>query len=182
MTRSTYLWCHVWLVDSEPPIWRRFQISDRASLADLHRVLQVVMGWQNSHLHEFNVGGDRFAAASSTPRSDAQDSANRSLASFNFKPEEQFIYLYDFGDGWIHLITVESATSDDSLSLAQCLEGERACPPENSGGVWGYQELLEQLEDPEDPNFDDLLDWIGPDFDPEHFDCEQVNHQLSALE
>ncbi|NER80584.1 MAG: plasmid pRiA4b ORF-3 family protein [Leptolyngbya sp. SIO1D8] len=98
------------------------------------------------------------------------------------KAGSRFTYTYDFGDGWLHLLTVEDILPPDaSLSLPCCVEGERACPPEDCGGVWGYEELLEQLGNFEDPDYEDLLEWVGADFDPEAFSTEVVNQQLARL-
>lgn len=182
MTAAKILRCHVWLIDSEPSIWRRFQISDQATLATLHTVLQRVMGWQDSHLYRFDVKGDRYTDPRSTAREGTFDSTTQPLADFQLQPGTHFIYTYDFGDGWLHRVTVEELLPMTAESpLLTCLEGERACPPEGSGGVWGYEELLERLGDPDDPEYEELLDWIGLDFDPEAFDVDAVNRQLSEL-
>lgn len=183
VTLVSILECHVWLVDSEPPIWRRFQISDQMSLASLHRVLQQVMGWQNSHLYDFQIGGDRYTDPWPSSLADTRDAATQKLADFQFTAGSKFIYNYDFGDGWRHQITVEKilplASGAESLT---CLDGERACPPEDCGGIWGYEHLLERLNDPEDPECEDLLNWIGLDFDPDAFDVQTVNCQLQMLQ
>ncbi|MEO0984072.1 MAG: plasmid pRiA4b ORF-3 family protein [Cyanobacteria bacterium J06639_14] len=182
MAKISVLRWQVWLADSDPPIWRRFQVSEQATLDHLHHVLQRVMGWQNSHLHTFDIRGDRYAPPFDPPLENTQDSTAVALADFKFKPDSRFTYLYDFGDGWLHLLTLEAILdADESLIVPYCLEGERACPPEDCGGVWGYEELLEQLGDPEAPDYEELLDWLGGDFDPESFPVATVNQQLQAL-
>lgn len=183
MPTATVLQFHVWLIDSDPAIWRRFQISHLATLNDLHHVLQGVMGWQNSHLHAFDIGGDRYAPSSPMPLEQTIDSKSQTLANLSLPKETQLIYTYDFGDGWMHLLTVEARLpATDQTALPICLAGERACPPEDCGGVWGYSELLERLDDPDDPEYEDLLDWIGVDFDPNAFSVEAVNQRLRALQ
>jgi hypothetical protein len=180
MAEAKILQCHIQLVDSEPPIWRRFRVSDQMLLASLHPVLQVVMGWQNSHLHAFKIGDIFYADPAPVPQEETHDSTSQKLADFQFSAGSQFLYNYDFGDGWLHQITVEHVLplEAEAPSLT-CIEGERACPPEDCGGIWGYEDLLERLEDPEDPEYEDLLDWVGADFDPEAFNVNAVNRQLT---
>ena len=178
MVNSQVLTCHIWLVDSDPPIWRQFQVSDRTLLADLHPILQAVMGWEDSHLHQFQVRGKLYANPEPMPLEGTLDATTKTLADFNFSPKEKFAYTYDFGDGWLHQITVETQQpATESLTSPRCLAGERACPPEDSGGVWGYEGLLERFNDPEDPEYEELLDWLE-DFDPEKFDLQQINQRL----
>jgi len=180
MAQPQILRCHVWLVDSEPEIWRSFEVSNQISLATLHEVLQVVMGWDNAHLYAFKVGQQRYAEPSAEPLEGTLDATAVSLASLNLKPEQQLSYVYDFGDGWVHRVTVtDAAPLSEAAALPRCLDGSRACPPEDSGGVWGYESLLERLSDPEDPDYEELLEWLI-DFDPERFDREAVNRQLQA--
>ena len=102
------------------------------------------------------------------------------LSNLLHKPGDRLEYEYDFGDGWLHRIVLE-VVIDAQLgrSTIRCLGGERACPPENCGGVGGYQELLQQLSDPEDPEHDVARRWAGDDFDPEAFDAAFVNSRLS---
>jgi hypothetical protein len=152
-------------------------------LASLHPVLQIVMGWQNSHLHAFNIGGDDYAEPAPIPLEKTRDSTTQKLADFHFSTGSQFTYKYDFGDGWLHQITVEQvAPLAPEATRLTCLAGARACPPEDCGGVWGYEQLLERLGDPEDPEYEDLLDWIGLDFNPDAFDVNTVNQQLERLQ
>jgi hypothetical protein len=183
MTTPQILQCHVQLVDSAPPIWRRFHISEQATLAELHGVLQRVMGWRNCHRHQFVVGGDRYADPTMMSPTETRDTHTHRLADFAWPVGATFTYTYDFGDGWLHQITVESRQpSPPGEPTLACLAGERACPPEGSGGVWGYEELLERLNDPDDPDYEELLDQIGLDFDPEAFDPHAVNQHLSSYQ
>ena len=175
------LWqLHVWLVDSDPPIWRRFTLSNQATLAELHQVLQIVMGWRNSHLHGFEIQGDRYGPPGPQPLPDTRDTTQYRLADLPLVSGAQFIYTYDFGDGWRHQLTVE-AMSPAAAAVPTCLDGARACPPEDCGGMWGYEDLLERIDDPGDPDYYDLIDWIGGDFDPEAFRLPPINQQLQAL-
>ena len=182
MTTSQILQCHVWLLDSEPPIWRSFEVSDQITLDALHGVLQQVMGWKFSHLYDFKIGGERYASPLPAPLDATLDSTVPLLASLKLKKDTNFTYTYDFGDGWRHQITVADILPwRDNVQLPRCLEGDRACPPEDCGGVWGYEGLLERLADPEDPDYEELLDWIGVDFDSERFDVNAVNARLHAV-
>lgn len=181
MAKPQILRCQVSLVDSEPPIWRSFEVSDQVALATLHEVLQVVMGWENAHLYAFKVDRQRYADPFPEPLPGAVDASTVTLASLNLKPAQTFSYTYDFGDGWVHQITVSDCQPlTDAAALPRCIDGARACPPEDSGGVWGYESLLERLEDTGDPDYEELLEWLI-DFDPEHFDLAAVNRQLQGL-
>lgn len=167
------------LKDVKPSVWRRIQLPGDTNLHQLHLILQVVMGWTNSHLHLFNIG----PATYSDP--DADEECEKNEAKFilsKVAPAEgmAFIYEYDFGDGWEHIVKVEKILfADERLVHPVCLAGKRACPPEDCGGPFGYMELLDTINDPESDNYDEMLDWIGEDFDSEHFDCKEINEMLS---
>jgi hypothetical protein len=94
----------------------------------------------------------------------------------------RFRYEYDFGDGWLHQVTVEKVLpADPEMRLPLCLKGKRACPPEDVGGVWGYENFLEAIRDPDHPEHDEYLEWVGGEFDPESFDIDDVNAALRGL-
>ena len=175
MTSSITL--RIRLADIEPEIWRRVTVPADFTLAGLHFVIQAAMGWEDEHLHLFVIGGERYGvpddASGGRPIS---EEANVRL-SHVLMEGHTFLYVYDFGDDWRHEIAVESM-SDEPSSLC-CVDGERACPPEDSGGPYAYPDLVEAVRSPKsaDPEF---LDWIG-DFDPERFDLELANKRLQAL-
>lgn len=83
-------------------------------------------------------------------------------------------YVYDFGDSWEHEIRLEKILPREKRKYPACIAGKRACPPEDCGGIWGYEEFLEIIKDPEHEEYEDMLDWVGGEFDPEHFDIEDV--------
>jgi hypothetical protein len=168
------------LVESKPLIWRRVIVPESLTLADLHRVIQIVMGWENSHLHEFKVSGERYTEFEEDIQSGAGDSTAVTLRSVNLNREGQiFLYNYDFGNDWLHQILVESSrTVEDSAKLPVCETGRRACPPEDSGGVHRYEYLLEAVSDPTNPDHEELSEWLDPEFDPEAFDADRVNRDL----
>lgn len=168
------------LADSKPPIWRRVLVRSSLDLGDLHYVVQIAMGWTDSHLHCFCKGRDCYG-----PASEGQDD----FGEPGFKDEEEvriskllkrekdhITYEYDFGDGWRHEILLEKILPDDgSVPFATCVTGRRACPPEDCGGIWGYGRLLQLLQDPSDPEYEETLEWVGEGFDPDLFDKDEVN-------
>jgi hypothetical protein len=182
MTVPRLLQFHVCLIDSEPPIWRRFQINEQATLADLHRVLQSVMGWQNRHDYRFTRRGDRDPTAPPITYTNHQEASSVPLIALDLMPGETLTYTYDFADGWLHRLTLEAISPPPAPpTLPICLDGERACPPEHCGGIWGYEELLERLGDPDDPAYEFLLAEYGFDFDPDAFDITAVNQRLRSI-
>jgi hypothetical protein len=236
---------------SDPPIWRRFQVPASITLANLHFIIQTVMGWQNYHLHEFQVGKRRFAdedpdaagfpfaipsellldappdaddlEPSELPLKDElaalkqlievledpatppdlsrvliaslrgelpagvqedEDPAWVQLREVLKRARSKMTYTYDFGDGWSHTIVVESTkviTRPDQPAV--CLDGAGACPPEDCGGIWRYQSILETIAHPDDPRYDEerewLEDWLG-DFDPNGFSVDDINRHLAG--
>jgi hypothetical protein len=173
------------LLDIEPPIWRRIQTRD-CTLDALHDVLQVVMGWENCHLHRFDIIGQAFGDPDLFEEDflefDMRDSRKTMLSQIVPKDGKRcrFIYEYDFGDDWRHKIVFEgNPDAQPGVIYPTCLEGERRCPPEDVGGTGGYQDYLEALADPSHENHKDFLKWRGR-FDPELFDLNQVQRQLHS--
>lgn len=154
------------LRELQPPIWRRLAVSDQTSLAGLHRILQVAFGWQDYHQHQFEGPKGRLSGRST-------------LAEVLSRPGDRILYEYDFGDGWQHDIALE-ASLDAPAPAPACLAGERSAPPEDSGGVPGYENLLQVLGDPTHPEHADMREWAG-DFDPERFDLAAINLRLASL-
>ncbi len=145
-TAHEILQLKVTLRQVRPPIWRRIQLESSRSLADLHKVLQIVMGWTDSHMHQFDVGGAYFANRSFDLGSDIGDAAKQSLHMIA-EHYESFGYEYDFGDGWQHDIVVEKVLEPESNAVYPiCTAGKRACPPEDCGGPWGYGDILKALK------------------------------------
>jgi len=162
-------------------IWnlRRLRIASTSNLEDTHIALQIVMGWTNSHLHEFVCGRDRYGISDEDFPSDLHDEVDYRLDHVLKKEKDKLAYIYDFGDGWEHEVVLEKIlpfTTDTALPV--CVKGNRACPPEDVGGVPGYEMFLETISDPSHPEYEDMLEWIGDDFDPEHFDLAEVNDLL----
>jgi hypothetical protein len=172
----------VTLRDIKPPIWRRFEVSGQITLFKLHKVLQVVMGWTDSHLHHFLVGNVCYQVPDLEFDAGAVNETRVKLAQLPLGEKSKFYYEYDFGDSWEHEILVDKILPPgDGNEVPVCLKGKRACPPEDIGGIWGYAEFLEAIRDPGHPDHEDMLEWGGGQFDPEAFDMEEVNRNLRKI-
>jgi hypothetical protein len=175
------------LEGADRPIWRRFTVPATLTLAGLHDVIQVVMGWTNSHLHYFEVGRERIGIPYQHGEDFFEDFLTRSshivrLSEVIAHGHKRFRYLYDMGDGWSHLIQVEEVSERGAGGTIRCLDGERACPPEDCGGIEGYAHLLHVLRSGRrSEEADELRAWVGPDFQPERFDRRRVNEDLARL-
>ena len=164
----------------KPPIWRRVLLPPEISLERLHHVLQTVMGWTNSHLHEFVIDGFRYGYPSGETDEDIENEKRYKLSQIVPGEKAKFSYIYDWGDYWDHEILVEKiVTHDEGIAYPVVLAGKRACPPEDCGGPSGYEELLKVLGDPSHPEHEDSFNWLPGDFDSDKFDIESVNKALS---
>jgi hypothetical protein len=164
-----------------PPIWRRLHVPTNISLSKLHLVLQDALGWTNSHLHQFVVGERRIGMKGIDEFSDDVEDERRIKLSHIAIEKSRFIYEYDFGDGWSHEILVEKLLrAVDGVRYPTCIAGKRACPPEDCGGVGGYQRLLEIIADPKHEEHDEMIEWLGGTFDPEAFDPYSASISMHA--
>ena len=172
----------VTLKGSKPPIWRRMQVASETTLAQLHHILQGVMGWEGSHLHQFVIGGIPYGEPEMRGELEAEDARTVTLDSLVRGEQLTFLYKYDFGDSWEHELRIEKTLPrEGGKRYPVCLTGKRACPPEDCGGIWGYADFLEAIHDPKHPEHDEMLAWVGGEFDPDAFDLEEVNTQLQSL-
>ena len=172
------------LAHSKPPIWRRVLVPGDVTLEHLHYIIQVAMGWTNYHLHQFIVHGIYFGVPNPDyfDYMEMNDERRFRLNQIADKEGSRFRYEYDFGDGWMHTLLVEKILEPDpSGQVPVCIKGRRACPPEDVGGVWGYGNFLEAIGDPDHPEHEDYVRWIGGAFDPEAFDLEETNLLLQEL-
>ena len=166
----------------KPPVWRRLLVPGDISLRQFHDILQVAFGWTDSHLHMFRAGEDIYGSPDpygepGSMKNDARVKLGRVLA----KPRDSLIYEYDFGDSWTHQVVLEKVIPETAPANApSCIGGARACPPEDCGGWWGYVELLKAIRDPRHPEHDEMLEWVGGDFDPERFDPDAVNREFGS--
>lgn len=167
----------------EPTIWRKIVVPDTITFKRLHDVIQVVMGWTDSHLHEFYVGDLRIGT--SDPEWDSPGSVtseSRTRLGPSLGRLKTFSYIYDFGDSWEHKLKVEKLLPLAAVErYPLCLDGERAVPPEDVGGPPGYIDFLEAISNPQHPEHQSTLDWYGTEFDPAEFNLERVNKILARM-
>ena len=168
-----------------PAIWRRLHVLGDTTLGALHSIIQVAMGWSNSHLHLFRVGRTEYCEPDPEDPSwgrDAIDERPVALAAVAPSRGSRLRYIYDFGDDWQHDIRIERILArQEGRVYPACVEGRRACPPEDCGGSPGYAHLLKVLCNPRHPEYGPSSEWFGGSFDPEAFDLEGVNSRLSHL-
>lgn len=170
---------------TKPAVWRRIVAPADMTLERLHEVIQLAMPWTNSHLHQFVAGetcygptGEEFAGMGN----ESLDESSYGLANIAPAVKSKFLYEYDFGDSWEHLIVVEKILPPDAdFQHPVCLAGANACPPDDCGGIPGYYNLVEALADPKHPEHEELKEWIGGDWDPLRFDLEKTNRSLKRL-
>lgn len=186
-TLGPILQLKVQLLGVKPPVWRRLLAPASLGLADLHRLIQDGMGWTDTHLHEFEVAGRRYGAKHPDDDSmfdeELQDEDRFAIGQFFSDLKDSIAYSYDFGDGWRHKITLEKRwEAERGVKYPRCTGGKRACPPEDCGGPWGYEDLRAAIADPEHENHEDMMAWVPPGFDPERFSVADVNEILSGQE
>ena len=164
-----------------PAIWRRLLAPSDVSLRRLHGIVQKAMGWTNSHLHFFQVDGRQFGRPDPDGELYFEDDSRFRLRTMLIAPGDTMAYKYDFGDSWRHTILLEEIVAADRRAPGvQCIAGARACPPEDCGGIPGYQAFLEAVLDPFHPEHRQMREWIGGRFDPEAFDIASINRKLST--
>ncbi len=180
---NTVFQIKVTLMGIAPLIWRRIQSKD-CTLVELHDLLQVAMGWEFEHLYRFIIGGVKYADLEMASQEDVQDASDTNLSEIlpaqNRRP--RFHYEYDFGDQWMHQLVVEERfPPEQGVKYPICVAGQRACPPEDCGGPWGYPGFVEAISNPDHRRHEEMLEWVGGEFDPERFDLESVNKQLRRM-
>jgi hypothetical protein len=161
-----------------PQIGRRMQVWEDYTLDQLHRVLQVAMGWENCHIYEFRIGGAMYRDPHPENEPEILNAMKTRLRDALPVMGAEFEYVYDFGDYWQHDLVLEAIldSSPDALYPC-CVAGERNCPPEDVGGAAGYEDYLLAIADPSHEQHEDMMAWRGP-FDPEAFSTEKVNKLL----
>ena len=169
----------VTLQNIKPPVWRRVLVDAASTLDHVHEVIQAAFGWWNYHLHEFEIDGKSYGVPDpdddwGTPTIDERRVRLDKIATVG----SSISYTYDFGDGWDHRITVEKILPASDVAVPACIGGRRACPPEDCGGPWGYENLLAALADRTHPEHRELAEWIGRPFDPEAFDPDDFADNL----
>jgi hypothetical protein len=172
----------VTLNDVKPTVWRRLHVGD-CSLAELHAIIQACMGWSNCHSYAFDVDCVEYSDPSMGSDLDYCDSHSRKLSELASQGPGRFSYQYDFGDDWKHVVRIETTLPvDRKLKYPRCIGGKRACPPEDCGGAYGYEEFLESIQNRNDEQHDEMLEWVGGKFDPEAFEIARVNRRLQRID
>jgi hypothetical protein len=167
----------------EPLIWRGLEVPADISLDKLASSILVAMGWEGSHMYCFEIGKDTFyESEDDVDEFDGMKMSTAKLNSWLFRKRQKAKFIYDFGDSWTHVIEVTSILQAVSgMRYPRCVAGERACPPEDCGGAWGYMEYMEALRNPDTAEKKEMLKWIGDDFDPEAFNLVKVDKRLGFL-
>jgi DNA-binding Lrp family transcriptional regulator len=171
------------LQDTDPVIWRRIETED-VTLKKLHELIQTAMGWTNSHLHQFEIADARYT----DPRFIMGDFDDFGAIDYSgirigdlvskHGSKLRMGYEYDFGDGWQHDVVLEKVTeSEPEAKYPRCIDGERACPPEDVGGVYGFADYVEAITNPNHSEYGELLEWNGP-FDPAQFDAAKATRRM----
>jgi len=163
----------------EPEIWRKFIVDSSIFLDDFHDIIQVVMGWENSHLYAFYINGVEFMPADDDFEKEAEDTKGVKLSKLNLEKKSKIRYIYDFGDSWEHTIKIiKIYKPEEELMTPICIDGARNCPPEDCGSIPGYEDILTALEKPTTKAAKELIEWLGDDYDPEEFDINAINKRL----
>ncbi|HLI00838.1 MAG TPA: plasmid pRiA4b ORF-3 family protein [Acidimicrobiales bacterium] len=172
----------VTLLDVSPPVWRLVRVPSALPLSTVHAILQIALGWEDRHLHEWRVGDVTYGLPDEDSWGEELADESAALLADVAPPDSVLHYDYDFGDGWEHLVEVAAVRPyNANVPPVACIAGERACPPEDCGGPRGYERLVDALRDPEDPDHDAVLEEVGDRWDPDEFDVSSVNHRLEQL-
>ena len=181
-TEPDLLLLHIELKWVEPTVWRRVAVPENITLDTLHTVIQIAIGWDDDHLHEFEIAGENYGIPDPDGWGPPVNSEVKKALLKALNGKRSFRYLYDFGDGWDHRVKVGKRLPAAAYpQVPYCVEGANACPPEDIGGWPGYFEFLEVMADPSHPEYENMLEWHGDDFDPTAFDVERVNQRLKNV-
>jgi hypothetical protein len=172
---------------TKPPIWRKIEVEADNTLYDLHNIIQGAMGWYNAHLHQFILGNQYFSLPS--PHDDfmeMSDSREVKIGQILKIAKSKIVYEYDFGDSWEHLVTLEAIVdAEKSGTYPRLMQGKGACPPEDCGGVWGYEELKEAVKDPKHDSYEGMREWLELEdddvFDATEFDLAEQQSEMMEL-
>ncbi len=177
------------LLDIEPMIWRRFVVPADISLDRLHDVIQIVMGWKDCHLHEFTIGTKRYTENPES-KEDGLDEGKYHLMDLCKKNGRAFSYSYDFGDDWQHELTIvdNDFYDPDLTSAMECIDGDRACPPEDVGSIPGYYTFCQAITDPNHEEHEEFMEWFAgfPWYDKEYkseeLNIDKINYTLAIFQ
>jgi hypothetical protein len=169
------------LVGAKPPIWRRVLVSNGITFEGLHNVIQISMGWTNSHLHQFLCGDTVYGIIDDDLDfgMDVEDENKHKITKALVNEKDSIVYEYDFGDDWQHKVLLEKVLPFKlGAQYPVCIKGKRECPPEDCGGIWGYHDLVDILQDSDNPEYEEMLEWVGGELDPDEFDLDETNLML----
>jgi hypothetical protein len=169
----------VTLKEVKPPIWRRLLVPARTDLFNLHKMIQAAMGWTNSHLHMYIINRVRYSIPYEDDWEPVNDERELTLVAAAPVEKKKFLYMYDFGDSWEHEVLVEKILPAEAGAVyPRCTAGKRACPPEDVGGSWGYEMMLEALGDPGHEEHEHWTSWMDHNFDAEAFDLRSTDEDV----
>ena len=173
---------------SDPLIFRTVLVKKATTFFELHHIIQIVMGWQNYHLFEFNLDGYRVGIIEESEKGNGYgsdqvlDASAVKIADILSGDNESFKYNYDFGDCWMHEISLERMLEKEpKVIYPLCIDGKYNCPPEDCGGISGFYNLLNIIQDKEHPEYKETRQWVGKKYDPDNFDKNKVNRKLRQL-
>ena len=164
------------LQDSKPPIWRRVLVPSNYTLEQLHEIIQTSMGWENYHLYSFKISNKFYE----NEEIDDSLDVKRFTIEKILKKRNKALYTYDFGDNWDHKIEVEDILKESEFKPPFCIKAVGNCPPEDSGGMWGYYSKLEILSDPKHPDHEEIKEWMGDEYNKE-INLKDINSDLAKI-
>ncbi|MBN1292187.1 MAG: plasmid pRiA4b ORF-3 family protein [Candidatus Latescibacteria bacterium] len=162
-----------------PEIWREILVENDIAFEELHNIIQIIFGWTNSHLYNFDLNGTIFSYPNEEFWNEDLDARNK-ITEYFYSKKQKCIYTYDYGDNWKHNIKIVDIIEKDNIKYPICIAGKRNGPPEDCGGIHGYANIIDVLKN-NDKDYDDLLEWVG-DYNPEEFDINKVNKALQNLD
>ena len=172
------------LLDAVPPIWRRVVVPGDTSLRYLHYLIQAAMGWQDYHLYEFAIDNDRYGEIDDDAPDYLKAAVDSTLTGVIRPPGSRFLYTYDFGDEWVHSLDVEAILPAEMVAeCPACIDGARACPPEDFGGAFTYSLWLRKMggDSIDQDDLDALEEYPGFDFDPEKFSAKMATRRMKRV-
>jgi hypothetical protein len=175
------------LHESKPLIWRQILVHNNTTFFELHHIIQIVMGWKNYHMFEFNIEGYRIGEIDEEERNYGSgkllDANAVTLKDIITQKKDIINYEYDFGDGWQHQIKVDEFLSvSKSIKYPICINGQMNCPPEDCGGIHAFYNSLDILKNKTHEEYKEMYQWFPKKYDSEKFDIEKVNRQLKKLD
>jgi len=171
------------LDNAKPSIYRTILVESDTTFIDFHHIIQISMGWDDYHMYQFETGDYTIAEPDELMEIESIDPASITINEVLKQSGDKIKYEYDFGDGWMHTIQLEKIIPYQLNKIyPTCIRGKRSCPPEDCGGIWGYENLKKVIKNKKHPEYKETIEWVGIDFDPDYFDIEYVNEVLDELD